>query len=72
MDGKTKNYSDGKMVENIEDLFFEFLRVADDIKPKVIIAENVKGLTIGEIQKNTSTRFRIPLKILDMMLLQRY
>ena len=32
------------MVENIEDLFFEFLRVADDIKPKVIIAENVKGL----------------------------
>ena len=46
--GKTKNYSDGMVVENIEDLFFEFLRVADDIKPKVIIAENVKGLTIGE------------------------
>ena len=45
---QTKNYSDGKMVENIEDLFFEFLRVADDIKPKVIIGENVKGLTIGE------------------------
>ena len=39
------------MVENIEDLFFEFLRVADDIKPKVIIAENVKGLTIGENQR---------------------
>ena len=46
--GQTKNYSDGKMVENIEDLFFEFLRVANDIKPKVIIAENVAGLTIGE------------------------
>lgn len=46
--GQTKNYSDGKVVENIEDLFFEFLRVADDIRPKVIIAENVKGLTIGE------------------------
>ena len=45
---KTKNYSDGKTVENIEDLFFEFLRVAKDIKPKVIVAENVKGLTIGE------------------------
>ena len=49
--GQTKNYSDGKMVENIEDLFFEFLRVADDIKPKVIIAENVKGLTIGEAKE---------------------
>jgi len=45
---KTKNYSDGKKVENIEDLFFEFLRVAEEIKPKVIVAENVKGLTVGE------------------------
>ena len=49
--GQTKNYSDGKMVENIEDLFFEFLRVANDIRPKVIIAENVKGLTIGEAKE---------------------
>ena len=39
--GKTKTYSDGKIVDNIEDLFFEFLRVADEIRPKVIIAENV-------------------------------
>jgi DNA (cytosine-5)-methyltransferase 1 len=46
--GQTKKYSDGKMVENIEDLFFEFLRVAEEIKPKVIIAENVAGLTVGE------------------------
>ena len=29
-------------------LFFEFIRVAKDIMPKVIVAENVKGLTIGE------------------------
>ena len=49
--GQTKNYSDGKMVENIEDLFFEFLRVANDIKPKVIVGENVKGLTIGEAKE---------------------
>ena len=49
--GQTKNYSDGKMIENIEDLFFEFLRVAKEIKPKVIVAENVKGLTISEAKK---------------------
>ena len=49
--GQSKNYSDGMMVENIEDLFFEFLRVADEIKPKIIIAENVKGLTVGEAKQ---------------------
>ena len=49
--GQTKKYSDGKMVENIEDLFFEFLRVANVIRPKVIIAENVKGLTVGEAKE---------------------
>ena len=46
--GKTKGYSDIKEVTNVEDLFFEFLRVAEVIKPKVIIAENVAGLTMGE------------------------
>ena len=49
--GKTKGYSDIKEVSNIEDLFFEFLRVADVIKPKVIIAENVAGLTMGEAKQ---------------------
>jgi len=46
--GKKKQYSDIKGVENVEDLFFEFLRVAKEIKPKVIIGENVEGLTMGE------------------------
>jgi len=45
---KTKLYSDGKKVENIEDLFHEYIRIATDIQPKVIIAENVRGLTIGK------------------------
>ena len=49
--GKTKQYSDIKGVENVEDLFFEFLRVAKDIKPKVIIGENVEGLTMGEAKE---------------------
>ena len=44
---QTKTYSDGKKVENIEDLFFEYIRVLNDIQPKVIIAENVAGLTQG-------------------------
>ena len=47
----TKSYSDNQTVENIEDLFFEFLRVAKDIKPKVIVGENVTGLTMGEAKE---------------------
>lgn len=43
-----KKYSDNKVQESIEDLFLEFIRVAKDVKPKVIIAENVKGITMGE------------------------
>ena len=39
-----KNYSDGKKVENIEDLFYEYIRIASDIMPKVIIAENVPSM----------------------------
>jgi len=46
-----EQYSDIKGVENVEDLFFEFLRVAKDIKPKVIIGENVEGLTMGEAKE---------------------
>ena len=43
-----KIYSDGKKVENIEDLFFEFTRITADIMPKVVIGENVAGITMGE------------------------
>lgn len=46
-----KNYSDGKIQEGIEDLFLEFIRVAKDIQPKVIVAENVKGITFGEARE---------------------
>ncbi len=42
-----KKYSDNKIVEGIEDLFLEYIRIASEIKPKIIIAENVKGLIMG-------------------------
>ena len=42
-----KKYSEDKVVEAIEDLFLEFVRIADFVKPKVIVAENVKGITFG-------------------------
>jgi DNA (cytosine-5)-methyltransferase 1 len=42
-----KVYSDNKVVKNIEDLFYEYIRFVDVMKPKVFIAENVKGLIVG-------------------------
>ena len=39
---------DNSIVQNIEDLFFEFIRIAKDVKPKVIVGENVSGLLMGE------------------------
>lgn len=43
---KEKTYSDHKKVTGIEDLFHEYIRVAKDIQPKIIIAENVPGILV--------------------------
>lgn len=43
--GKVKKYSDG--AQRTDDLFFEFARMIDGIKPKVFVAENVSGLVKG-------------------------
>lgn len=44
---KSKKYSTNKVIDNIEDLFYDFIRIAKDINPKIIVAENVLGLSIG-------------------------
>ena len=44
--GVEKKYSTGKN-QVVDDLFFEYIRIMDEIQPKIFVAENVKGLTIG-------------------------
>ena len=44
---KTKTYSDTKQ-SNVEDLFFEYIRILRGVKPKVFVAENVTGLARGK------------------------
>ena len=51
MGPRPRLYSDGKQVENIEDLFFEFTRITGEIMPKVVIGENVAGITMGEAKE---------------------
>jgi DNA (cytosine-5)-methyltransferase 1 len=43
--GKVKKYSETK--QRTDDLFWEFARIVDGIKPKVFVAENVSGLVKG-------------------------
>ena len=43
--GQVKQYSDTK--QRTDDLFFEFARIVEGVKPKVFVAENVSGLVKG-------------------------
>lgn len=43
--GKVKSYSDSK--QRVDDLFFEYTRLLNDLQPKVFVAENVSGLVKG-------------------------
>ncbi len=42
-----KKFREGQAAQRLDDLFFWFIRVADRLRPKVVIAENVKGLVSG-------------------------
>jgi len=46
--GKKKKFREGQAEQVLDTLFFDFIDVAEKLKPKVVIAENVKGLILGE------------------------
>ena len=70
--GKEKKYSDSSQ-ENVEDLFFEYIRMLKGIMPKVFIAENVAGLSVGVakgylneiIRELKSSGYHVECKILN-------
>lgn len=45
--GVEKKFREGQAEQRLDDLFLHFLEVAERLQPKVIVAENVKGLIIG-------------------------
>lgn len=45
--GKSKVFREGQSEQTLDDLFFEYVRAVGRLKPKVFIAENVKGLLYG-------------------------
>ena len=45
--GKEKVYGEGKHLQTVDDLFFDFIETVDLLQPKVVVAENVTGLIKG-------------------------
>lgn len=46
--GKEKKFREGQVKQRLDDLFYCFIQLAKDIQPKVVVAENVRGMIIGK------------------------
>lgn len=51
--GKEKHFREGQSKQVLSDLFFDYLDLVERLKPKVAIAENVKGMIIGNAKGYT-------------------
>ncbi len=49
--GKAKKFREGQKKQVLDTLFFDFINVAKKLQPKIVIAENVKGLLLGNAKK---------------------
>lgn len=45
--GKKKQFREGQAKQRLDDLFFEFIALAERLQPKIVLAENVRGLVQG-------------------------
>ena len=45
--GKEKQFREGQSLQRLDDLFFDYISLAEVLKPKVVVAENVVGLVQG-------------------------
>jgi DNA (cytosine-5)-methyltransferase 1 len=46
--GKEKKFREGQAEQVLDTLFFDFIDLAKKLQPRVVVAENVKGLILGE------------------------
>lgn len=51
--GKNKHFREGQASQVLSDLFFDYLNLVERLKPKVAIAENVKGMILGNAKGYT-------------------
>jgi len=51
--GKDKIFREGQAKQILDDLFFDFIKLTERLKPKIVIAENVKGILQGKAKGYT-------------------
>ena len=69
--GKVSSYSDTK--QRVDDLFFEYIRLVEEVQPRTFVAENVAGLVKGAakgyflqiIRKMRSIGYRVEARVLN-------
>jgi DNA (cytosine-5)-methyltransferase 1 len=49
--GKEKKFREGQELQVLDTLFFDFIDLAKELQPKVVVAENVKGLLMGSAKE---------------------
>ena len=49
--GKEKKFREGQEKQVLDTLFFDFIDLSKELQPKVVIAENVKGLLLGNAKE---------------------
>ena len=56
--GKMKKFREGQAEQVLDTLFFDFIQLAKRLQPKVVVAENVKGLLLGSAKEYMTNIYR--------------
>ena len=56
--GKEKKFREGQAEQILDNLFFDFIDLAKELQPKVVVAENVKGLLLGSAKEYVRRIYR--------------
>ena len=57
--GKDKKFREGQAEQVLDTLFFDFIDLAKELQPKVVIAENVKGLMMGTAKEYVKKIYKL-------------
>ena len=55
---REKRFREGQKLQKLDDLFFAFIDIAEKLQPKVVVAENVKGLMVGSARGYVNEIFK--------------